>query len=46
MLGINLICLLFPLLLLFPAKVITGKETLLDKEDTEVMKGIAACLPR
>ena len=44
MLGIYLICIFFPLLILLPAKVIRGKETLLDKEDTEIMKGIAACL--
>ena len=44
MLGIYLFCLcVFPLLILFPLKSVSDKEVLLDKEDTEILKGVAAC---
>jgi len=44
MLGIYLFCLcVFPLLILFPLKSVSDKEVLLDKEDAEILKGVAAC---
>lgn len=46
MIGICLICfLIFPFLAVFPAKrIIMKRDVLLDKDDTDVWKGIAACL--
>ena len=45
MLVIYLICFfIFPFCALFPVKSVPVKEVLLEKDDTDVIKGIAACL--
>ncbi len=45
MIGIYFICFFgFPFLAVFPVRRVAGKKVLLDQDDTDVWKGIAACL--